>query len=562
MPLALRAARLLSELRWQRWQRLTRQPRATQNQLVQKIIRRNQTTAFGREHGFSKIQSVNDYRRQVPVGDYERFRPYIERARQGETFVLTAEAILMFTMTSGSTGAPKLIPVTESTRASHARLTELWFSRVFHDHPGCAAGKIFALVGAAVEGRTDGGMTYGAASGLIYQSSPRWIRRVHALPYEIAEIKDFQAKYYLAMRLALAQDITFLGTPNPSTLIRLVETADGFRDDIIKDIHDGALSSRFEITSTIRAAIAPALTPNRARAKELQTFVEQKGRLRPREYWPRLQLIGCWKGGSVGVRLKELEIWFGAGTPTRDLGYLASEAQMSLPVSDEGSAGILAIDANFYEFIAETEIDSPRPVTLTCDELESGGIYYVILTTAGGLYRYDINDVIRVAGFHGRTPLIEFLRKGRDVTNITGEKLHVNQLIQAMEQAQRITGAAIAHFRACADVEASRYAFMVEFDGAEPDKESLKNLLSELDTRLSEMNVEYADKRKSDRLKAPVLQVMKPGWFERSVSSAQQRATRDVQFKAQLLSATPEDPSDIMSTVEYSNSADISKRQD
>jgi hypothetical protein len=256
-----------SELRWQRWQRFTRQPRAAQNRLLQKILRRNKTTAFGREHGFAKIQSVNDYRQQVPVGDYERFRPYIERAQHGETSVLTAEPILMFTMTSGSTGAPKLIPVTASTRKSHARLTELWFSRLFHDHPDCAAGKIFALVGAAIEGRTAGGIPYGAASGLIYRSSPSWIRRAHALPYEIAEIKDFQAKYYAAMRLALEQDVTFLGTPNPSTLLRLVDTADGFRDEIIKDIHDGTLSSRYEIPSAIRAAIAPALTPNRARAR-------------------------------------------------------------------------------------------------------------------------------------------------------------------------------------------------------------------------------------------------------------------------------------------------------
>jgi hypothetical protein len=541
IPSALR-----SELRWQSWQWLTRQPRAAQNRLLQKILRRNQATAFGRDHGFAAIQTIDDYRRQVPIGDYERFRPYIERAQQGENSVLTAEPVLMFTMTSGSTGAPKLIPVTASTRASHARLTELWFSRLFHDHPDCAAGKIFALVGAAVEGRTAGGIPYGAASGLIYQSSPRWIRRAHALPYEIAEIKDFQAKYYAAMRLALEQDVTFLGTPNPSTLLRLVDTADRFRDEIIKDIHDGTLSSRSEIPSAIRAAIAP----NRSRAQELQTIIERQGRLRPQEYWPRLQLIGCWKGGSVGVRLNELKQWFGAETPTRDLGYLASEAQMSLPVSDQGSAGILAIDTNFYEFIPETEINSAKPITLTCDELEAGGIYYVILTTAGGLYRYDINDVIRVAGFHGRTPLIEFLRKGRDVTNITGEKLHVNQLIQAMQQAQRATATAVTHFRACADVEASRYAFMVEFDCTNPDKETLKHLLAELDTHLSGMNVEYADKRKSDRLRAPILCVMKTGWFERSVTSAQQRGVRDVQFKARLLSATPEDKDEILFTVE------------
>lgn len=518
--------------------------------------------AFGRDHGFSSIKSIKDFRRRVPIGDYENFRPYVERAKQGEKAVLTDESILMFSMTSGSTGEPKLIPVTESTRANHSRLTRLWYSRAFQDHPGCAAGKVFGLVGRTVESYTTGGIPYGAASGLIYQSSPAWIRRTHALPYEIAEIKDFQAKYYVAMRVAIEQDVAFLGTPNPSTILRLVETADRLRDEIIKDIHDGTLSDRSELASNVRAALSKNLSPNRGRARDLEKSAAATGRLRPIDYWPHLQLIGCWKGGSVGVRLKELAAWFGDAVPTRDLGYMASEAQMSLPVSDTGSAGILAIDANFFEFIAESEIASANPITLGCDELEVGGVYYVILTSAAGLYRYDINDVIRVAGFHGETPLVEFLRKGRDVTNITGEKLHVNQVIQAMEQAQRATGAGVKHFRAFADVGKSRYAFMVEIDGTKANDETLKRLLAELDTRLSGLNVEYGDKRKSERLRAPILCVMKPGWFERKASAALRTGARDVQFKAQLLSATPEDPSEIMSRVEYSNSADISKRQD
>ena len=560
-PLALRCALLLSRYHWQRWEACTDNPRATQSELLLRIVRQNRSSAFGRDHGFSAIKTIEDYRKQVPIGDYECFRPYIDRARQGEKSVLTDESILMFTMTSGSTGEPKLIPVTESTWANHSRLTRLWYSRAFQDHPGSAAGKVFGLVGRPVEGYTTGSIPYGAASGLIYQSSPAWIKRTHALPYEIAGIKDFQAKYYVAMRLAIEQDVTFLGTPNPSTILRLVETADRFRDEIIKDIHDGTLSDRFELTHDIRASLMRRLSSNRVRAQELGKSLAAAGRLRPIDYWSHLKLIGCWKGGSVGVRLKELAAWFGDAMPTRDLGYMASEAQMSLPISDDGSAGILAVDANFFEFIAESEIGSADPITLGCDELEVGGVYYVILTSAAGLYRYDINDVIQVTGFHGKTALVEFLRKGRDVTNITGEKLHVNQVIGAMELAQSATGAAVQHFCAFADVGESRYAFMVEFDGTKPNQETLKDLLGELDTRLSGLNVEYADKRKSARLKAPVLCLMNPGWFERKASAALHAGARDVQFKAQLLGVTPEDPVEIICTVEHSDAAASSNRQ-
>ena len=157
---------------------------------------------------------------------------------------------------------------------------------------------------------------------------------------------------------------------------------------------------------------------------------------------------------------------------------------------------------------------------------------------------------------------VEFLRKGRDVTNITGEKLHVNHVIQAMEQAQRAVGVVVRHFRAFADTENSRYAFMVECDGSQANNETLSHLLAELDACLFELNVEYADKRKSARLQAPVLCVMKHGWYERKADVALSAGARDVQFKAQLLSATPEDPNEIMTMLQYPNSADISKRQD
>ena len=493
---------------------------------------------------------------QVAISDYERLRPYVERAQNGEANVLTAEPVLMFTMTSGSTGQPKLIPVTEDNAPrNHRQLTRFWYYRALVDHPDLFSGKLLGVVSPAVEGRTAGGIPFGAASGLIYQSSPSWIQNAYAAPYEIAEVKDFEAKYYLTMRLALEHDITFFGTPNPSTILKLVESANLNKHEIIKDIRDGTITPALQLAArNARERSRAGSAKNPARAQTAGIFDQERRNAPAQEYWPRLQLIGCWKGGTVGVRLKEFARWFGKSTPVRDLGYMASEAQMTLPISDSGSAGILALDENFYEFIPESEIASPSPTLLTCAELEEGSSYYLILTTPGGLYRYDINDVVRVAGFFNRTPLIEFVRKGRDVTNITGEKLHVNQVIQAMAQAQSAAGIAVQHFRACADVERSLYAFSVELDGVMPAQEQLSRMLEELDRCLRGLNVEYAQKRDSRRLAAPVLNVMKPGWFERSANPTLQRGARDVQFKAPLLGTTPEDSSEIQFVVRSAES--------
>ena len=549
MAVLLKTAAFFTRRQWARWHDGTAEPQEIQNHLLLNLIKRNRATRFGRDHRFDAIRSLSDFRAQVPVGDYERLRPYIDRAQNGEAKALTAEPVVMFTMTSGSTGQPKLIPVTETTRRNHRQLTRFWYYRALVDHPDLFSGKLLGLVSPAVEGRTAGGIPFGAASGLIYQSSPSWIQNAYATPYEIADVKDFEAKYYLTMRLALEHDITFLGTPNPSTILKLVETANQNTHEIIKDICDGMITARCNLRPEMRAALAGRLRKNPSRARRLESLIKHDGTLRPKEYWPRLQLIGCWKGGTVGVRLKEFSRWFGKTTPVRDLGYMASEAQMTLPISDEGSAGILAIDENFYEFIPESEIDSSAPTILTCSELEAGASYYLVLTTPAGLYRYDINDVVRVGGFFNRTPLIEFVRKGRDVTNITGEKLHVNQVIQAMTQAQSAAGIAVQHFRACADAEESLYSFFVELDGAMPAQERLMQLLQELDASLRALNVEYAQKRESRRLAAPVLCVMKSGWFQRKANAALEPGTRDVQLKAQLLSATPEEASEIQFVV-------------
>jgi hypothetical protein len=545
MGILFKAAAFLTSRQWRRRHQRTTKPQEIQHKLLLKIISRNHATEFGRDHHFSTIRTLGDYRKQVPISEYERLRPYVERAQNGEVSTLTAQPVQMFTMTSGSTGQPKLIPVTEATRRNHRQLTRLWFHRALVDHPNLFNGKLLGIVSPAVEGRTAGGIPFGAASGLVYQSSPGWIQHAYAIPYEIAGIKDFELKYYVIMRLALEQDISFFGTPNPSTILKLVETADRNKYEIIKDIRDGTIGTDRNLLPELRALLGRRLAKNPDRARRLESLIKYDGTLRPKEYWPRLQLIGCWKGGTVGLRLKEFARWFGEMTPVRDLGYMASEGHMTLPISDSGSAGVLAIEENFYEFIPESEMASRTPTVLACDELEAGSTYSIILTTPGGLYRYDINDVVRVTGFFNRTPLIEFVRKGRDVANITGEKLHVNHVIEAMAQAQRAAGITVQHFRAQADLAKSLYAFAVEFDGTMPGQEHLSQLLRHLDASLRDLNVEYAQKRDSQRLGAPILYVMKRGWFERKANTSVKDGARDTQFKASLLGATPEDVSEI-----------------
>ena len=529
---------------WRRFERTTEHPEEVQRDLLQRILKSNQDTAYGRQHGFSRMNSVRGYQDGVPVGDYEAFRPWVDRLKEGERRVLTSEDPYLFALTSGTAGQPKFIPVNRSVGHTAKSLSRLWLYRCLVDHPKTLDHKALVIVSPAVERCTDSGIPFGSASGYIYKNASWALRRRYAVPYPVFAIKDFEAKYYAIMRFAIEQRLSLIATPNPSTILRLAMTADNHRDRLYKDIHDGAVSKDFDMSSEVRRQISPFLKPNPKRARELESIVAGTGSLRPKEYWPDLALVGCWKGGSVGSTVDRLRPWFRTEPPFRDIGYLSSEAYVTLPTEDEGCRGILAVAANFYEFISEGDMESARPHVLTVSQLENGESYYIVLTSPNGLYRYDINDIVRVAGFHGRTPLLEFMRKGRDMVNLEGKKLHVSQLIQAVEAAQTSVGIGIKYYRAVGHPETSRYNLQLELKRLPVADESAIRLGRAIDDQLASLNIEYEQKRRSGRLHPPLVQIMAKGWSSRRLEAKLAQAVRDIQFKDNLLGVPDEDDHD------------------
>lgn len=380
-----------------------RDPAAAQSLVLRQILERNSDTEFGRLHQFGDIASEAAYRERVPIRDYEGFRPYVERLLSGATGVLTAQQPLMLTKTSGTTGTPKLLPVTAESTRLERRLTWQWLARSLRDHPRLLNGKIVTITSSAIEEKSPV-LPVGSASGVIAGQAPGFMRRQYAIPPEVAEIKDYDLRYRLAARFALATSASFVATPNPSTLIRLAEVAEVEADTIIPAIRDGALGFDLPDQGAIAARLATRLRPQPGRAEQLSRFVARTGRLRPAEYWPDLALIGCWTGGSVGSQLARMRGWYGDQTPVRDLGYIASEGRITIPVADGTPAGIPALNLNYLEFIPEDQLEKSEPTALSVHQLETGQRYAVVLTTRSGLYRYDINDIVEVVGWYARCP--------------------------------------------------------------------------------------------------------------------------------------------------------------
>ena len=530
----------------QRFERATEQAIETQRAKLLEIVHKNVDTEYGRRYDFASIQTIADYQRQVPLVSYQDIKADMDRVVAGEKNVFTAEDPVMFAQTSGTTGDPKYVPVTSTDQGqAHSDQMRTWLYHAQRAHPDIYDGKVVSLVSPAVEGHTPAGLPYGSTSGHIYRNMPGIIKRVYSVPYEVFEIGDYQAKYYAIMRFSLEHDVRFLATANPSSVLKLCEKANEYAGDLIRDIHDGKMNASLDIEPEIRRNLEGLLRPHPQRARELETIRKRRGgRLLPGDYWPRLSLIGCWKGGTVGHYLEKYDDWFNPDgsrpVPVRDWGYLSSEARGSIPLSDEGSKGVLTIAANFFEFVEVADLEAKREDStswkfLTIGDLEIGREYYIFLTTTSGLYRYDINDVIQVVGRYHQAPEIVFLRKGRGMTNITGEKVSVNQVIDAVQAASRSTGAIPDHFKAEADTENSRYLFRVEFAGP-VDKEMHPDFLKAVDQHLKDVNIEYKAKRDSARLRAPILHVMREGWYERNRREHAQSGKRVFQAKTEVLS--------------------------
>jgi len=544
MSLASTLIAIKARIAAQPFLRAIQDPAGAQQRLLRSILERNQGTEYGKGYNFASLKNLEDYQNNVPVIDYEGIRTRIKRMTQGEPNILTAETPVLFAQTSGTTGEPKYIPVTPTCREGGG--TTVWIHHARRDHPRMFAGKIITVVSPAVEGHTPSGIPFGSTSGMVIKELPSIVQKAYAVPYGVYEVEDYDAKYYALLRFAVAERVSFFGTANPSSVLKLAEMADHHAESLIRDIRDGTLGKDFDIAPHLRQALEPKLRSDPARASQLEKMRSSRGgRLLPADYWPDLALIGCWKGGTVGAYLDRFPEWFDPDgrnpVPVRDMGYLASEARMSIPVSDNGAGGVLSVHLNVFELVPAEDIDS-RPDDrdswrfLGVADLEAGNEYYVFVTTTGGLYRYDMNDVIEVVGRHENAPVIVFRRKGRGMSNLTGEKLSVNQLIQAMDDAAKETGLSANHFRAEPDGESSRYVFKVEF-ASPPDAETARHFLNAVDRQLATSNIEWKGKRGSGRLKPPVLQIMKPGWYERGKQALVASGKRLFQAKTVLLDA-------------------------
>ncbi len=476
-----------------------RDPRAAQAALLEQILAENAASPFGRAHGFDRIDDIARFRASVPIQDYEALRPWIDRVAEGETEVLTTAPVIAFEETGGSTGGGKLIPYTQSSLAAFRAAALPWLHDLTEQRPRTFDGSAYVALSpvARAARHTAGGAPIGLPSEGAYLGADlaEALVAVLAVPLDAAQVRDVAHWRFLTLRhLLAAADLTFISVWSPTFLIGLVEALPALAEPLLRALRDGAADP--------------------ARVRLLDAALSQSpvdtGRI-----WPRLTTVSAWADGasrSYAGRLQALfpHAWL------QPKGLLATEGAVTIP--RRGSAHpVPAVTSSFLEFVD----DGGR--AFLCDELREGADYRVIITTPGGLYRYDLGDRVHCHGFTGALPRLEFIGRAAVATDIVGEKLSEAFVSTALET---IAGAACLAART---TDAPFYELLID-NGAGHDLAAQAMLVEQ---RLS-ANPQYAYARKLGQL-GPVAPRAVDGLLDRYTQMQARRGCRLADIKPPVL---------------------------
>jgi hypothetical protein len=457
-------------------------------------------------------------------------RPFIDAEISRGENALTGEVPQRYVRTSGTTGVPKDIPLTQSHLEGLRRIHRDAVAFQHHACPEAFEGGILAMVSPDFEGALTNGKPFGSASGIVAGNTPAAVREKFVVPAEVLTIAESRVKYLLALRLAIARDdVTYLGAANPSTLLTLARLYREHQVDLIEDVRCGTFFLLEHVPDEVVKAVGSRMQADPERADALEALRMAKAEVRMGDLWPAARLVVTWTCASAGVAVDALRRELGARTRVMELGYVSSEFRGTITIGKRAGSGLPTFDTHFFEFVERELWDAGRPRFLTLDQVRKGRDYYVIVTTPSGLYRYFINDLVKVTGFLGAIPLLQFVQKGKGVTSITGEKLYEAQVLQAVRESMAAMGHTARFVMMLADEEAARYRLYVEADRGEAVDAA--RLARSTDERLAHINIEYQAKRESARLGPIEVVALAPQTGEAYKQHCVKQGQREGQFK-------------------------------
>jgi hypothetical protein len=405
-----------------RFLRALHHPARSQERLLSYYISRNAGTAFGKAHGFGKIQNHRDYSKQVPLVDYDVLQPWITRIAAGEPSVLTMDPVTHLIPTSGSTGGRKLIPFTAGLQNEFNAAIAPWICDLNLQYPSIGLGSSYWSVTPTVNSLEKESSVipigFDEDSSYLGGTRKRIVNALMAVPPEIRLIGDIERFRYVTLLCLIRQpDLRLISIWHPSFLTLLLDALTENWNELLVDVRRGGCKYGEGLPATFVAGFRP--WPSRA------DKLERADPWDLTSIWSHLRLISCWGDAHAAGALRELKHRFPcAGVQLK--GLLATEAFITLPF--RGFCPV-AVCSHFFEFL-----DDAGGVHLV-HELAEGAEYEVVVTTGGGLYRYRMGDRVKVTGFLSSTPSLKFLGRNGNHSDRFGEKLSEAFVGKAIQEA-------------------------------------------------------------------------------------------------------------------------------
>ncbi len=424
--------------------RWSSRPAEIQEKIFKTLIRRARDTVFGKDHGFAGIRNYEDFKRQVPVRDYEGLSPYIKRIIEGEKDVLWPGKPLYFAKTSGTTSGTKYIPLTRASIPNHLNSARNALLNYIYETGNSAFldGKLIFLSGSPVLDRK-GGIYTGRLSGIVNHHIPAYLRANQLPSYETNCIEDWEEKLERIVDETLPARMTLISGIPPWVQMYF----DRIRERTGRKIKDVFPDFSVFVYGGVN------FEPYRARLYE-----------------------------SIGKHVDSIETY-----PASE-GFIAYQDQ-------QGEEGLLLLinSGIFFEFIPVKAYFDDHPPRLRVQEVEPGKNYAVVINNNAGLWGYSLGDTVKFVSVNPYRIVVT--GRVKHFISAFGEHVIGTEVEQAMKHAlEQFKGTEVIEFTVAPMVTPASglplHEWYVEFASMPAD---LRAFESALDEKMQKLNVYYED---------------------------------------------------------------------
>ena len=425
---------------------------------------------------------IEKFQNKIPIVNYEDIKEFVEREKSGESNVLLSDKIKLFELTSGSTSDVKYIPYTKKFLKSYMNGVFSWIYNLYQNNKRLFLGSSYWSVSPILkrEAVTSGGIRVGIEDDTSYfdKVSAFFLNKLFTVPKEIKNTQNMEDFLLItAVFLLLSENLAMISVWSPSFLMILLDFIEKNHKVICQIVKSEDLGTEFfadknlenkKYFQIIQKKYRKLWKKNRskflinyfekyeknilskndktqnleiteknneneimAENKNLETKSGNKIVENFVDYsviWEKLSLVSCWADSDsyeIFIKLKEklnpnkknMNLKF------QGKGLMSTECIVSFPLENVENGSIAAYNSFFYEFIqvSDDKLENRSPKLL--DELELGERYCVVVTTNAGLYRYNTNDIVEVTGFYHKIPIVKFVGRINNFSDIVGEKL-------------------------------------------------------------------------------------------------------------------------------------------